>query len=102
MSKCHACAEAFRARAYRDRFCSNACRIRANNVRAKRGALLYDLLMVAEISKDAKARGEAKARLERLVVKYVSDDAEIGVAFHKPYHETMQDTAYLTAEKLSD
>lgn len=79
MSKCLECHKEFQRRAYCDSFCAPSCRIAFNNRRQKRGAMLYDLIMMARFSKDELSPKLAE-RVEPLIAKWHQEDITAGRA----------------------
>lgn len=78
-STCAECGKSFEARAYGSSFCGTPCKRAFNNRRAQRGALLYDLVMVALENPELDARyGNVSSRQAALVQRWRDEDAASG------------------------
>ena len=72
---CKECGEGFTSRQYNADFCGQACRRSFNNRRMTRGAMLYDLDMLAAAeTTSGEARGELTARRKALVASWQKED----------------------------
>lgn len=79
MPACAECAKEFRRRAYNAEFCGGTCRRVFNNRRALRGALLYDLTMLAEMASNEAVRDDANRRREFLLKAWRKEDDRGGI-----------------------
>jgi len=89
--KCAECDKPFKGRSYVSEFCSTPCRMKFNNRRATRGALLYDLVM----------RGGVKpfdTRVAKLFAHWTKEDN--GRRTHQRPHGIDEATRFLNVETI--
>lgn len=73
-SKCLEC----QGEAKGKQFCSAICRSSFHNRRTKRGALVYDVMMIALADPEAFAQGNFKARLQVQLTAWRAEDTAAG------------------------
>lgn len=96
MSKhtCIECSGPFESRQYNASFCGDACKRTFNNRRAKRGAILYDLVMIEAFAPSAFEANSLANRHAELVAKWRDEDEKAGrKRTWKRAHDVMYDTA---------
>lgn len=77
--KCKECGEGFTSRQYNADFCGQACRRSFNNRRMTRGAMLYDIDMLAAADTTSDASREAlKDRRKGLIAAWAKEDQAAG------------------------
>ncbi len=72
--QCTECGGPYESRQYNAEFCSDACRRSFNNRRAKRGAILYDLLMIEQRDAEALKKHKMEDRMKELVEQFKQED----------------------------
>lgn len=92
---CKECAAPFTSRQYNAEFCGNPCRAAFNNRRMKRGAALYDLLMIEAYDPKSFASQGLEGRVAELIERFRLDDekAKHTRTWKRPYdvkHDTTQ------------
>lgn len=91
---CLECSGPFESRQYSASFCSDACKRTFNNRRAKRGAILYDLVMIEACDPKAFETNKLETRVEELIARWREEDtaAKRSRTWKRP-HDVMYDTA---------
>ena len=91
---CKECGGDFDSRQYNASFCSDGCKRTFNNRRAKRGAILYDLLMIEAFDPDAFKKHKLQNRREEMLQRWRGEDDEANRkrSWKRP-NEVMYDTA---------
>lgn len=91
---CMECNGTFDSRQYNASFCGDGCKRTFNNRRAKRGAILYDLLMIEAFDPKAFEANKLKDRRAELLARWHEEDeaANRKRSWKRP-NEVMYDTA---------
>lgn len=98
MASCLECGKDFRRRGHNGTFCGGVCRRVFNNRRALRGALIYDLTMIANYHDDAEWRKRARDRIQAVLTGWREED---GLRRrYKPAYLAFDDTARFMAVKV--
>lgn len=96
MSKrqCKECGNEFNSRQYNAEFDTPQCRAAFNNRRMKRGAILYDLVMIERVDPKAFTANKLETRVEELIARWREEDAAAkrSRTWKRP-HDVMYDTA---------
>lgn len=93
---CKECNGPFESRQYNADFCTNACRSAFNNRRMKRGAVLYDLLMMERGDPKAFEANKLKDRATELLERFRQEDEQAGrKRTWKRANDVMYDTVAL-------
>lgn len=100
MAECLECGGSYKRRGHNGTFCGGSCRRVFNNRRALRGAVLYDLTMVARYTDDVTgaAAQNALERIEALMRSWEKEDGQR--RRWKPARLVFEDTTYLTAVRV--
>ena len=77
--QCGADLPAYSGKGQRAKHCSTACRKAFNNLRATRGALLYDLFMASRFERGAADQAGLRSVMSRLASEWRDDDKAAGV-----------------------
>lgn len=94
--QCKECGNTFMSRQYNADFCTDGCRKTFNNRRAKRGAVLYDLLMIEACDPEALKRNKLDGRAKELVARFKQEDEQANrKRSWKRSNEVMYDTVEL-------
>lgn len=90
---CKECGGDFDSRQYNASFCSDGCKRTFNNRRAKRGAILYDLLMIETFDPKGFTANKLETRVE-LIARWREEGAAAkrSRTWKRP-HDVMYDTA---------
>ena len=91
---CRECSVPFDSRQYNADFCSDGCRRTFNNRRMKRGAILYDLVMIERADPKGFTANKLETRVEELIARWREEDtaAKRSRTWKRP-HDVMYDTA---------
>lgn len=90
---CRECHGSFKSKHYSAEFCGAACRGAFNNRRARRGAVLYDLLMIEATNPEAFQRNRLDGVASAAIAAFKREDEIAGrKRSHKGLHDVMADT----------
>lgn len=90
---CLECHGSFKSKHYSADFCGAACRATFNNRRARRGAVLYDLLMIEATDPEAFQRYRLDGAASAAIAAFKREDEEAGrKRSHKGLHDVVADT----------
>lgn len=90
---CLECKGGFTSRQYTSEFCCGACRRTFNNRRARRGAVLYDLLMIEATDPDRFESLRLDGRVSAIIEAFKREDEEAGrKRSHKRASDVQADT----------
>jgi len=94
------CGGSFKPRQYSADFCGAPCRQAFNNRRARRGAILYDLVMIEAGQPDAFKAEQLDEAFRQLVQRFQEED--VGKKrTHKRLHDVKFDVADLLRTRVS-
>lgn len=101
MPSCQECGAAFKTRQASAMFCSPQCRKAFDNRRMKRGAELYDLLMVTRFDRSDAGRKGTQSELSSLASAYRRADKvkRAGRKSWIPLERRMQTLAWYTSDE---
>ena len=97
---CIECGGSFQPRQYSADFCGAPCRQAFNNRRARRGAILYDLVMIEARQPGAYKTEQLDAAFKQLVQRFQEED-EGKKRTHKRLHDVKYDIADLLRTRVS-
>lgn len=101
MKACIECGGSFQPRQYSADFCGTPCRQAFNNRRARRGAILYDLVMIEARQPDAFKAEQLDEAFKQLVQRFREEDAG-RKRTHKRLHDVKYDIADLLRTRVNE
>lgn len=88
---CVECGTEFRAVKMRSAiYCSQACRLKANNRRRERGALIYDLLCHHRFNRAEAQKQKVRSKVDRMISTWMREDIAAGRRPMRPLRECLE------------